>query len=151
MSIVLHFSVSKSCMPRNHWWVLECFRAEFYHLSFGRESVLHAQTHFIGKSVVMGMTWQAWAYWRAAANDSPYLASSLDRQRWVTADMTLPLHFFENKLVLIFWMSNSCMPCDECWLGGCFMAEFSHFHLNQESLLHTQASFIGKFLLHAPC
>ena len=67
----------------------------------GLHSELHTRS---GLSVVIGMTWRAWACWRAAATDAPRLASSQYRLERLRADMTLSVRFVLNfghkKLVL---------------------------------------------------
>ena len=64
-------------------------------------SELHTRS---GLSVVIGMTWRAWACWRAAATDAHRLASSQYRLERLRADMTLSVRFVLNfghkKLVL---------------------------------------------------
>ena len=55
----------------------------------GLHSALHTRW---GLSVVIGMTWQALAFRRAAATDAPHLVSSEYRLERLRADMTLSVH-----------------------------------------------------------
>ena len=120
----------------------------------GLHSELHTRS---GLSVVIGMTWRAWACWRAAATDAPRLASSQYRLERLRADMTLSvrfdLTFGHKKLVLFctFQCANIAWPGRT--LGRC-SSTWHHLTIGAligiESLLHAQASFIGKFLPHVP-
>ena len=120
----------------------------------GLHSELHTRS---GLSVVLGMTWRAWACWRAAATDAPRLASSQYRLERLRADMTLSvrfdLTFGHKKLVLFCTFQCANIACPGRTLGRCS----STWHnltigslIGIESLLHAQASFLGKFLLHVP-
>ena len=66
------------------------------------------------------------------------------------------------SICLKFWTQEACvvlhisvskynMPQKNCWALQCYLAQFDHSSFGRESLLHAQASFMGKFLLHAPC
>ena len=78
---------------------------------------LHSELHtWSGLSVVIGMTWRAWACWRAAATDAPRLVSSQYRLERLRADTTLSvplvLNFGHKKLVLFcnFQCPNRTRP-----------------------------------------
>ena len=85
---------------------------------------LHSELHTRwGLSVVIGMTWQAWACWRAAATDAPHLASSQYRLERLRADMTLSVHFALNfghkKLVLFCTFQCPNLTYPRRTLGRC--------------------------------
>ena len=80
----------------------------------GFNSELHTRS---GLSVVIGMTWRAWASWRAAATDALRLVSSQYRLERLRADMTLGLKFWTQEpcVVLHFSVANYNTPQKNSW------------------------------------
>ena len=132
----------------------------------GLHSELHTRSDL---SVVIGMTWRAWACWRAAATAAPRLASSQYRLERLRADMTLSVRFVLNfghkKLVLFctFQCANLTCPgrtlgrCSATWHNLTIRALIGSLSYTPKLVLWGSFSYTshatcsGRFLLHVPC
>ena len=132
----------------------------------GLHSELHTRSDL---SVVIGMTWRAWACWRAAATAAPRLASSQYRLERLRADMTLSVRFVLNfghkKLVLFctFQCANLTCPgrtlgrCSATWHSLTIRALIGSLSYTPKLVLWGSFSYTshatcsGRFLLHVPC
>ena len=131
---------------------------------------LHTELHTrSGLSVVIGMTWRAWAFWRAAPTDSPNLVWSEYRLERLRTNMTLSvplvLNFEHKKLVLFctFRFPNITCPrrtlgrCNATWHNLTIQALVGSLSYTPKLVLAgsfsytSRVSFSEESILHSPC
>ena len=120
----------------------------------GLHSELHTRSAL---SVVIGMTWQSMGlsarsgHRRTSSGFVSVQTGTAQSRHDLVRALGLKFGTQETCVVLHFSVSKYNMPQKNSWAVHCYLAQFHHSSFGRESLLHAQASFRGKFLLHVPC